>query len=223
MATKKEKLLESRKLEFEKPENLRRLARRAPDFKAGYTGLGQTLPATPTLPDPPLFGIGPAFGTILDAARLYLEFIFRWGAPPPSWADFERSLAFNFAFLLRFLAGLDRYKERLQLLEVFLSSLKLETKRGRPSKAKEELMSIMHGSAMWQLWVTELREPWNVAESLENQGKNPEPLLKKRQFPGDVVREVLRANATRASVAAGCVSPKVDSFGNPMGCKIVWG
>jgi hypothetical protein len=25
------------------------------------------------------------------------------------------------------------------------------------------------------------------------------------------------------SIAVDCVSPKVDSFGNPMGCKIVWG
>jgi hypothetical protein len=201
MATKKGKL-ESLNLEFEKPENLRGLARKMPDLKTGYSGLVLTLPATPTLPNPPLFGLGPAFEPILEAARLYLEFIFRWGAPPQSWAEFERSLAFNFAFLLRFLAGLDRKKDRVELLEVFLKSLKLKGKQGRPLKAKEELMSIMHGSAMWQLWVTELREPWNLAESLEKQGKNPEPLLRKRQFPEDVIREVLRLNATRESATA---------------------
>lgn len=111
--------------EFEKLENLRRLLHVAPSLRRGYT----SHESSELLPElPPLFELGRIRRPFMQTIRLYLETIFENGMTYESFHLFERGLAFNFAFLLRFLTGLDREEERLQLLQAFLRNLNLPNK-----------------------------------------------------------------------------------------------
>ena len=129
----------------------------------------------PPFPDPPLFGFGNIRKPFLQAVIIFSDSISLFGKPYRGWEPFERQLAYNFALLLRLLAALPQEIPRRRLLNLFLESLGLESKRGRPQKAREKLKCFLHGQNMTNLWESELQEAWNVKCSLEQQRKNQRP------------------------------------------------
>ncbi len=158
------------------------------------------LPPPPPLPLPSLaFGaLGKAF---IGATQIYFDALLWHRVVPAGWTDFERTLAFNFTYLIFALASYPREAPRRDLILSFLRSLSLRTWRGRPRRAREKLQVYLHGEMMKRLWDSEVYPAWNMKISLENQGQDPEARLRRTGFSDDVIRVVLSAKSFEASVA----------------------
>lgn len=197
--------------EFEKSETLRQLLRVAPSLRQGYM-TGPPLEQPPELP--PLFELGRIRRPFIQMIRLYLETIFEQGMTYDGFHLFERGLAFNFAFLLRFLAGLNREEERLQLLHAFLKNLDLPNKRGRPGKSQKELKTYVHGFKMIAIWTEEMKVAWNVKTLSESQEKDAEVRLREIGTQHDIIKAIMRSKATHKSSLARVYSGRVNvSYG----------
>lgn len=136
------------------------------------------------------------------ALKMYLDAIRVCGKPWPGWESFERELASEFATLLLFLRVLPQERPRCQVLDLFLTGLNLENKRGRARKAIEKLAAHIHGKRMVELWERELQEAWNMKVSLERARSESLARLKKRGFPDDVVQAVCGRRASPESSLA---------------------
>ncbi len=172
----------------------------SPLRKSYSSYLERQLTAPPPLPLPSLaFGaLGEAF---IGATQIYFDALLWHRVVPAGWTAFERTLAFNFAYLILALADHPRETPRRDFILLFLRSLSLRNWRGRPRKAREKLRAYIHGEMMKRLWDNEVGPAWNMKVSLENQGQDPEARLRRTGVSEDVIRVVLLARSVEASLA----------------------
>lgn len=198
---------------FKNFENLRRLLSVAPPLRQGYIASPELDPP-PELPPVFEFEIGLIQKPLMEMMGIYLGTILDTGMTYESLHLFERGLAFDFAFLLRVLTGLDRKQERLQVLEAFLQYLRLPVKRGKRRKSPQQLKSYSRGMSMRALWTEEVQPAWNLKKSLERQGRDAKERLRKSGVEGDVIKEILRPQATCKSSLARIYSRRANvSYG----------
>lgn len=165
----------------------------------------------PALP-PFLFSpVGRAAGkAFIGALQIYFGFVGQ-GEIPSDWLPFRSQLASKFGHLVLALADSSREAERLDLLSLFLRSLDLRGRSGRPRKAQEKLQAIQHGLRMGELWDKELFPAWNMKRSLEEQREDPRMRLK-RSFPSEIAEAVLAKMATPESSLARLYASRNQSF-----------